>query len=118
LRGRLLPVDVRSVMLYCAPTILGVTGVIVAELFRPGTRMPLESFADQMFVGLFTFGAPIALIGVPWVALAAIGAVRIVRTHGALSSKGQAVVVTVALGIAAATYLIAQMRQALETQRQ
>ena len=61
-----------KVVSLCAPVIIGSGMTLIAEVFRPGPSMPVETLPDQFFVGLFTVSAPLALIGLFCVPIAVV----------------------------------------------
>lgn len=61
-----------KVVSLCAPVIVGSGMTLIAEVFRPGSSMPVETIADQFFVGLLAVGAPLALIGLFCVPIAVV----------------------------------------------
>lgn len=95
-----------GVMFLCAPTILGVIAIIVAQFFRPGDRMPLETMADRFFVNLLVAGVPIALIGLPLVAFAIFKGVLLVWREGLHSSTSKLVILVLITAIGASSFTI------------
>lgn len=98
--------DIIRVMLLCAPTVLGVVAFATAKMFRPGPRMPLETMADRLFVDLFIFGYPTSLIGLPLVLIALFVGAKIAWKEGLSSLTGKAVILTLIVALAAASYVV------------
>lgn len=97
---------IRGVLLLCAPTILGVMVSSVAQAFRPGPQMPLETAADRFFVELFVWGVPLSLLGLPLVLLALVNGVRLIWKEGLRSTTGKLVVLILAIAVAASSYVV------------
>ena len=95
-----------GVMSLCTPTILGVLAVIIAQFFRPGDRMPLETIADRFFANLLVAGVPVALIGLPLVAFAIFKGVSLIGREGPRSSTAKFVIFILVMAIGASTFMI------------
>jgi hypothetical protein len=95
-----------GVMFLCTPTILGVLAVIIAQFFRPGHRMPLETMTDRFFANLLVAGVPVALIGLPLVAFAIFKGASLIWREGLRSSTSKFVIVILVVAIGASTLMI------------
>ena len=73
---------IAKIVALSAPVIIGTAMTLTAEAFRPGESMPLETVADQFFVGLFVIGAPLAMIGLVCVPIAVVLLAAYVWRHG------------------------------------
>ena len=102
-----------GVLLLCAPTILGAIAVLVAQFFRPGDRMPLETMADRIFVDLFVAGVPLALIGLPLFAFALFKGVLFVREEGFHSSTSRIMILILVIALGTSSYMMTKTIKAM-----
>jgi len=98
----------RLTVLLCLPTVTGVTGVLIAQAFRPGDSWPFETLADRFFVGLFAFGLPIAMLGMPLAMLAIPLGAWVVWNAGSSSKAARVILLTIALAVAGVSYIVVQ----------
>jgi hypothetical protein len=92
----------------------GVAAVLIAEVFRPGRAMPIETSTDRLFLNLFMYGVPSAMVGLPFVCFALVGAFNTIRRERLSSIAGRTVLLTAILAVGAAAYLIQEIETALD----
>ncbi len=95
-----------GIFLLCAPTILGVVVILIAQFFRPGDRMPLATMTDRFFVNILVVGVPLALIGLPLVAFALFKGALSIWHEGLQSSTSKVMILILVVALGASTYMI------------
>lgn len=95
-----------GIFLLCAPTVLGVVAILIAQFFRPGDRMPLATMTDRFFVNLVVAGVPLALIGLPLVAFALFKGALFIRHEGFHPSTSKVTILILIVALGASGYMI------------
>jgi hypothetical protein len=98
--------DSYAILLLCAPTILGATAILVAQLFRPGWHMPLKTVTDRFVADLFVVGVPLALIGLPLIVFALFKGFLLIWRVGIRSSISKLVILILVTAIGASSYIV------------